>query len=205
MLCTWFIYLMSCICFVNQLIHEIISEYGTDDLNLLQEKLRKMRILENIELPNSVVELLNNTKEIPAIDPVEEIDVDDNDIKATEKKEEEEGKDKDDEDKVGEEENEDDGEDPVVENRTFKVDPKLPMMVRMANLCVVGGFSVNGVAEIHSEIVKEEVFNDFYKVTKPADSCCYYEQLLIGIIGVYIHKMRCSLNFFIIELLTVVA
>lgn len=162
------------LCFVNQLIHEIISEYGTDNINLLQEKLRKMRILENIELPDSVIELLNNTKEISVNEPVEEIDVHDNDVKATEKKEQE-----DDEDEVGEEEQEDDGEDPIVENtgisieRRFEVDPKLPMMVRMANLCVVGGISVNGVAEIHSEIVKQEVFNEFYKVTKPEDYFCY--------------------------------
>ncbi|CAN1765648.1 Alpha-glucan phosphorylase 1 [Linum perenne] len=39
-----------------------------------------------------------------------------------------------------------------------------PKMVRMANLCVVGGHAVNGVAEIHSEIVKDEVFNSFYKL-----------------------------------------
>lgn len=42
--------------------------------------------------------------------------------------------------------------------------PPPPKMVRMANLCVVGGHAVNGVAEIHSEIVKDEVFNAFYKV-----------------------------------------
>ncbi|CAN1313975.1 Alpha-glucan phosphorylase 1 [Linum perenne] len=42
--------------------------------------------------------------------------------------------------------------------------PSQPKLVRMANLCIAGGFAVNGVAEIHSEIVKSEVFNDFYKL-----------------------------------------
>ncbi|EFJ09932.1 starch phosphorylase [Selaginella moellendorffii] len=39
-----------------------------------------------------------------------------------------------------------------------------PELVRMANLCVIAGHKVNGVAAIHSEIVKDEVFNDFYKL-----------------------------------------
>ncbi|HQF71821.1 MAG TPA: glycogen/starch/alpha-glucan family phosphorylase, partial [Promineifilum sp.] len=34
--------------------------------------------------------------------------------------------------------------------------------IRMAHLAVVGSFSVNGVAELHSELLKERVFNDFY-------------------------------------------
>ncbi|MDO4846975.1 MAG: glycogen/starch/alpha-glucan phosphorylase [Clostridiaceae bacterium] len=38
-------------------------------------------------------------------------------------------------------------------------------VVRMANLCVVGSHSVNGVSALHSEIVKQTVFNDFYKLT----------------------------------------
>jgi starch phosphorylase len=36
-------------------------------------------------------------------------------------------------------------------------------MVRMANLAVVGSFSVNGVAAVHSELLKTEVLRDFYE------------------------------------------
>lgn len=38
-------------------------------------------------------------------------------------------------------------------------------VVRMANLCVIGSHSVNGVSALHSEILKETVFNDFYNLT----------------------------------------
>lgn len=38
-------------------------------------------------------------------------------------------------------------------------------IVRMANLAVIAGHSVNGVSKLHSEILKESVFSDFYKVT----------------------------------------
>ena len=41
---------------------------------------------------------------------------------------------------------------------------KRAKLVRMANLCVIAGHSINGVAEIHSEIVKKEVFSNFYEV-----------------------------------------
>jgi len=37
-------------------------------------------------------------------------------------------------------------------------------VVAMANLCCVAAGAVNGVAALHSEIVKDEVFNDFYKL-----------------------------------------
>ncbi|MCL2158524.1 MAG: glycogen/starch/alpha-glucan phosphorylase [Oscillospiraceae bacterium] len=35
--------------------------------------------------------------------------------------------------------------------------------VRMANLCIVGGHAINGVAKIHSDILKNDVFKDFYE------------------------------------------
>ncbi len=38
-------------------------------------------------------------------------------------------------------------------------------VVRMANLCVAGSHSVNGVSALHSQILKDSVFHDFYTVT----------------------------------------
>ncbi|MBO5045868.1 MAG: glycogen/starch/alpha-glucan phosphorylase [Clostridia bacterium] len=35
-------------------------------------------------------------------------------------------------------------------------------MVRMANLCVMGSHSVNGVSALHSDIIKDSIFKDFY-------------------------------------------
>jgi starch phosphorylase len=37
-------------------------------------------------------------------------------------------------------------------------------MVRMAYLAIVGSFSVNGVAELHSRLLKEGLFHDFYEM-----------------------------------------
>ena len=36
--------------------------------------------------------------------------------------------------------------------------------IRMAHLAIVGSHSLNGVAEIHSEILKKDVFRDFYEM-----------------------------------------
>ena len=36
--------------------------------------------------------------------------------------------------------------------------------VHMANLCVAEGFSVNGVSQLHGEILKAETFHDYYQV-----------------------------------------
>ncbi|KAK6931313.1 Glycosyl transferase, family 35, partial [Dillenia turbinata] len=88
----------------EELIHSIIAEYGLEDLELLQEKLKEIRILDNLELPASEIE-----KTVKVI---------------------------------------------------FDPDRKLPKLVRMANLCVVGGHAVNGVAEIHSAIFWPENFQN---------------------------------------------
>ncbi len=38
-------------------------------------------------------------------------------------------------------------------------------VVRMANLCVAACHTVNGVSKLHSDIIKKELFNDYYKMT----------------------------------------
>ncbi|KAK4841775.1 hypothetical protein QYF36_010211 [Acer negundo] len=131
----------------EELLHTIVTEYGTEDLDLLQQKLKQMRILDNIELPESVAKLLVKSEENSAAHPTEEVDISG-----------EESKDAVEEDQSEEQEVEEKND------VTFEPDPTLPKIVRMANLCVAGGHAVNGVAEIHSEIVKNEVFNDFYQL-----------------------------------------
>jgi starch phosphorylase len=42
------------------------------------------------------------------------------------------------------------------------VDPGFERQVRMANLAVVGSFSVNGVAALHTELLKTGLLSDFY-------------------------------------------
>ena len=38
-------------------------------------------------------------------------------------------------------------------------------VIRMANLCVAASHSVNGVSSLHSQILKDTVFNSFYNIT----------------------------------------
>ncbi|XP_031100563.1 alpha-1,4 glucan phosphorylase L-2 isozyme, chloroplastic/amyloplastic-like [Ipomoea triloba] len=143
----------------EELVNTIVAEYGTADLELLQEKLNRMRILENVELPGMIMELLLETQESIA-DTVEEEE--EEEIKDESKDESSETS------AVDENEEETEAEkveDPGTKIKAkFEPDQKRPKMVRMANLCVVSGHTVNGVAEIHSEIVKKEVFNEFYEL-----------------------------------------
>jgi starch phosphorylase len=53
------------------------------------------------------------------------------------------------------------GEDPQLLSRVSLIAEGAVKQVRMAHLAIVGSHSVNGVAELHSRILKEELFRDF--------------------------------------------
>ena len=46
--------------------------------------------------------------------------------------------------------------------RMSLIDEDGPKYVRMANLAIVGSFAVNGVAKLHTELLKSDVLNDFH-------------------------------------------
>lgn len=39
-----------------------------------------------------------------------------------------------------------------------------PKRIRMANLCIIGSKTVNGVAKIHTDLLKHEIFKEFYEL-----------------------------------------
>ncbi len=42
------------------------------------------------------------------------------------------------------------------------IEESKPKRIRMAHLCIVGSHSINGVAELHTELVKKHLFPDFF-------------------------------------------
>jgi starch phosphorylase len=49
-------------------------------------------------------------------------------------------------------------------NRMSLIEESQPKRVRMANLSVVGSKAVNGVAALHTELLKKTLFKDFYEM-----------------------------------------
>jgi starch phosphorylase len=148
-----------------------VSEYGTADSELLEKKLKEMRILENVDLPAALADLLVKPKESPVVVPSEELEKSEEAVEPVDEEAvepvDEEAVELVDEEAVEPVDEEDGSEEKGTQKKKVALPepvPEPPKMVRMANLCVVGGHAVNGVAEIHSEIVKEEVFSSFFKV-----------------------------------------
>lgn len=123
-----------------------------------------MRILENVDIPASIQALLppkpvqeKVTKKAAKAAATDEAAADEKTTEAADEAVEVEK-----ENENGEVEDEEDEEE---EEQEEVVPAEKPApTVRMANLCVIAGHKVNGVAAIHTQIVKEEVFHDFYEV-----------------------------------------
>jgi starch phosphorylase len=52
-------------------------------------------------------------------------------------------------------------------SRVSIIEESQPKMIRMAHLAIVGSHKVNGVAELHSDLIKTTIFKDFVKVYGP--------------------------------------
>ncbi|XP_022948691.1 alpha-1,4 glucan phosphorylase L isozyme, chloroplastic/amyloplastic isoform X1 [Cucurbita moschata] len=144
----------------EELVRSIVSKYGTEDKVLLRGKLKELRVLENVDLPAAYSDIFIEPEASSIITSASN-SVDDKNsaklVKSVDGDETDEGND----------ELESKNKSKNIQDKKVKLippPPPPPKMVRMANLCVVGGHAVNGVAEIHSEIVKDEVFNAFYKL-----------------------------------------
>ena len=51
--------------------------------------------------------------------------------------------------------------------RVSVIEESQPKMIRMAFLAIVGSHKVNGVAELHSDLIKSTIFKDFVKIFGP--------------------------------------
>ena len=51
--------------------------------------------------------------------------------------------------------------------RVSIIEESQPKMVRMAYLAIIGSHKVNGVAELHSDLIKTTIFRDFVKIYGP--------------------------------------
>ncbi|PKL76504.1 MAG: glycogen phosphorylase, partial [Candidatus Melainabacteria bacterium HGW-Melainabacteria-1] len=56
------------------------------------------------------------------------------------------------------------GDDPDLPRRVSLIEEGTEKMVRMANLAIVGSHAVNGVSQLHSEILKTRLFPDFERL-----------------------------------------
>jgi starch phosphorylase len=43
------------------------------------------------------------------------------------------------------------------------IEESTPKKIRMANLCIIGSHKVNGVAALHSELLKKTLFKEFHE------------------------------------------
>ena len=44
------------------------------------------------------------------------------------------------------------------------IEESTPKQIRMANLCIISSNKINGVAKIHSNLIRKKLFNDFYEI-----------------------------------------
>ena len=44
------------------------------------------------------------------------------------------------------------------------IEESTPKQIRMANLCIIGSSNINGVANIHSNLIRKNLFNEFYQL-----------------------------------------
>ncbi|KAI5285881.1 Non-essential glycogen phosphorylase, partial [Ascosphaera acerosa] len=51
--------------------------------------------------------------------------------------------------------------------RVSVIEESQPKMVRMAHLAIIGSHKVNGVAELHSDLIKTTIFKDFVDIYGP--------------------------------------